>query len=166
MAGRSSFLEASAVVNRGEKVGLVGPKRRRQDHDLSPITREEEPETGRCRSIAHDGRLFLAGHRRDEGPDGFEATLDVRPGLRRGARAARTRARARRSRAREPDGSRWSIANGEAQAALRQNSAATASKRVRAKCLAGLGFEPAQMDGDVGRALGGWKMRVGSRASC
>ncbi len=48
--------------------------------------------------------------------------------------------------------------------ALRVDSAATALEARAREVLAGLGFAPAQMDGDVGALSGGWKMRVGARA--
>ena len=52
---------------------------------------------------------------------------------------------------------------GEAQARFEELGGYGLEARAR-EVLAGLGFAPEQVDGDVGTLSGGWKMRVGARA--
>ncbi len=54
---------------------------------------------------------------------------------------------------------------GDVQARFEELDGYALDGRAR-EVLAGLGFSPEMMDGDVGKLSGGWKMRVAWRGSC
>ena len=161
------FLEASAAVNRGEKVGLVGPNGAGKTTIFRLITREEEPDDGQ---ISIDRGVTVGYFSQDvgemKGKSVVEATLD-------GAGPVSDAARSSTS-----SSTRWPIPTrademdalveryGEVQARFDELGGYGLEARAR-EVLAGLGFAPEAMDGDVGalcRAAG----RCASpwRASC
>ena len=155
------FLEASAAVNRGEKVGLVGPNGAGKTTIFRLITREEEPDDGQ---IAVDRGVTVGYFSQDigelKGKSVVEATLDGAGTVSDAARSVHEleHALADPTRAHEIDAlvERY----GEAQTRFDELGGYRLEARAR-EVLAGLGFAPEAMDGDVGALSGGWKMRVG-----
>jgi len=155
------FLEASAAVNRGEKVGLVGPNGAGKTTIFRLITREEEPDDGQ---IAVDRGVTVGYFSQDigelKGKSVVEATLDGAGPVSDAARSVHEleHALADPTRAHEIDAlvERY----GEAQTRFDELGGYRLEARAR-EVLAGLGFAPEAMDGDVGALSGGWKMRVG-----
>ena len=155
------FLEASAAVNRGEKAGLVGPNGAGKTTIFRLITREEEPDDGQ---ISVDRGVSVGYFSQEigemKGKSVVEATLDGAGPVSDAARSLHEleHALADPSRAHELDAlvERY----GEAQARFEELGGYGLEARAR-EVLAGLGFGPEAMDGDVGALSGGWKMRVG-----
>ena len=154
------FLEASAALNDGEKVGLVGPNGAGKSTLFRLITREEEPDEGQVSvdrgvSIGHfsqdvgemKGRSAVAETMEGAGPVSAVAT----------ELAALEHAMADPARAGELEAlvDRF----GHVQARFEELGGYALEARAR-EILAGLGFSPEAMDGDVGALSGGWKMRV------
>jgi len=154
------FVEASAVVNRGEKVGLVGPNGAGKTTIFRMVMGDESPDDGEVRverglSLGYfsqdvgemAGRSVVAETMNGAGPiseiaaelQALEAAL--------GDPA-------------EADHMERHLARyGEVQARFEELDGYGLDARAR-EILAGLGFSQEQMDGDVGRLSGGWKMRV------
>jgi len=155
------FLEASAVVNRGEKVGLVGPNGAGKTTIFRLITREEEPDDGQ---VSIDRGTTVGYFSQDigemKGRTVVEATLDGAGPVSDAARALHELEHALADPARANQMESLVDRYGEAQARFEELGGYGLEARAR-EVLAGLGFEPAQMDGDVGALSGGWKMRVG-----
>jgi ATPase subunit of ABC transporter with duplicated ATPase domains len=154
------FLEASAVVNRGEKVGLVGPNGAGKTTLFRLLTREEEPDDGQ---VSVDRGVTLGYFSQDvgemKGRSVVEATLD---GAGPASAIARTLHELEHALA-DPEraGEMETLVEryGEAQARFEELGGYALESRAR-EVLAGLGFSPERMDGDVGALSGGWKMRV------
>ena len=154
------FLEASAAVNRGEKIGLVGPNGAGKTTLFRLITREEEPDDGQ---VAVERGNTIGYFSQDigelKGMSVVEATLD-------GAGPVSDAARALHQLERQLGDPALDEMDalierfGEAQARFEALGGYGLDARAR-EVLAGLGFAPTQMDGDVGSLSGGWKMRVG-----
>ena len=68
------FLEASAAVNRGEKIGLVGPNGSGKTTIFRLITREEEPDAGQ---IAIDRGVAIGYFSQDIGEMKDQSVLDA-----------------------------------------------------------------------------------------
>jgi ATPase subunit of ABC transporter with duplicated ATPase domains len=155
------FLEASAVVNRGEKVGLVGPNGAGKTTIFRLVTREEEPDDG---AIAIERGTTIGYFSQDvgemKGKTVVEATLDGAGPVSDAARALHELEHALADPARAGEMESLVERYGEAQARFEELGGYGLEARAR-EVLAGLGFDPAQMDGDVGALSGGWKMRVG-----
>ncbi len=155
------FLEASAAVNRGEKIGLVGPNGSGKTTVFRLITREEEPDGGQ---IAIDRGVAIGYFSQDIGEMKEQSVLD----------AALYGAGAVSHAARELHELEHALADptradeletlveryGEAQSRFESLGGYGLEARART-VLAGLGFAPEQILGDVGALSGGWKMRVG-----
>jgi ATPase subunit of ABC transporter with duplicated ATPase domains len=154
------FLEASASVKRGEKVGLVGPNGAGKTTLFRMIVREEEPDDGQ---IAVDRGVTIGYFSQDVGEmkerSVVEATLDgagpVSDAARRLHELEHALADPAQADAMETLVERF----GEAQARFEMLGGYALEARARA-VLAGLGFAPERMDADVGELSGGWKMRV------
>jgi ATPase subunit of ABC transporter with duplicated ATPase domains len=154
------FLDASAVVNRGEKIGLVGPNGSGKTTIFRLIAREEEPDAG---LVAIDRGVSVGYFSQDvgewSGKTTVEASLD---GAGPASDAARTLHELEHALA-DPDRADEMEALierfGEAQARFEELGGYGLEARAR-EVLAGLGFSAEQMDGDVGALSGGWKMRV------
>ena len=155
------FLEASAVVNRGEKVGLVGPNGAGKTTIFRLITGEEEPDDGQ---IAIDRGVTIGYFSQDvgemKGRSAVEATLDGAGPVSDAARVLHELESALADPARSDQMDALIEGYGEAQARFEQLGGYALEARAR-EVLAGLGFAPQQLDGDVGSLSGGWKMRVG-----
>ncbi len=154
------FLEASAVLNDGEKVGLIGPNGAGKSTLFRLVTREEEPDEGQVSidrgvSVGHfsqdvgemKGRTAVAEAMEGAGPvSAVAAEL-----------AVLEHAMADPGRADELEAlvDRF----GHVQARFEELGGYALEARAR-EILAGLGFSAEMMDGDVGALSGGWKMRV------
>jgi len=154
------FVEASAVVNRGEKVGLVGPNGAGKSTLFRLVTREEQPDEGQVSvdrgvTIGHfsqdvgemRGRSAVAETMDGAGPVSAVAAelAELEHALADPARADEMEALVERF--------------GHVQHRFDELGGYALDARAR-EILAGLGFTPEMMDGDVGTLSGGWKMRV------
>jgi ATPase subunit of ABC transporter with duplicated ATPase domains len=155
------FLEASAAVNRGEKVGLVGPNGAGKTTLFRLITREEEPDDGQ---VTVDRGVSVGYFSQDvgelKGMSVVEATLDGAGPVSDAARLLHELERQLGDPAHAEEMESLIERYGEAQARFESLGGYGFDARAR-EVLAGLGFAPEQMDGDVGALSGGWKMRVG-----
>jgi ATPase subunit of ABC transporter with duplicated ATPase domains len=153
------FVDASFQLNPGEKVGLVGPNGAGKTTIFRLITGEELPDEGSRRAPeAPHGGLLPAGRRRPRRP--HRARRDHRRGRRGGpARRRAGRARGQAGRRRRDDLDQVVERYGDVQARYQELGGYELEARAHA-ILAGLGFPAEQVDGDVGRLSGGWKMRV------
>src|SRR4051812_26857336 len=154
------FLDASAVVHRGEHVGLVGPNGAGKSTLFRLITKEEQPDEGRVSvdrgtSIGYfsqdvgemRGRSVVAETMAGAGP-----VSDVAAELRELEHAL-----ADPERAGEMD--RLLERFGAVQSRFEELGGYGLEARGR-EILAGIGFSQERMDADVGTLSGGWKMRV------
>jgi len=155
------FLEASAVVNRGEKVGLVGPNGAGKTTIFRLLTREEEPDDGQ---VVIDRGVTIGYFSQDigemKGQSVVEATLDGAGPVSEAARRLHELGLALADPERADQMDALVEAFGEAQERFESLGGYALEARAR-EVLAGLGFPPEQVDGDVGALSGGWKMRVG-----
>jgi ATPase subunit of ABC transporter with duplicated ATPase domains len=154
------FLEASAAVNRGEKVGLVGPNGSGKTTIFRMIMREEAPDGGQ---VSIDRGATIGYFSQDTGEmagrsvvaetmDGAGPVSEVATEL-----AALEHAMADPARMDELDALVERF--GHVQARFEELGGYALEARAR-EILAGLGFAEKVMDGDVGALSGGWKMRV------
>jgi ATPase subunit of ABC transporter with duplicated ATPase domains len=155
------FLEASAAVNRGEKIGLVGPNGAGKTTLLRLITREEDPDDGQ---VTVERGISIGYFSQDigemKGMSVVEATLDGAGPVSDTARALHELERQLGDPAHAEEMETLIERYGEAQARFESLGGYGLDARAR-EVLAGLGFAPDQVDGDVGALSGGWKMRVG-----
>jgi ATPase subunit of ABC transporter with duplicated ATPase domains len=157
---RLLFVEASAALLKGEKVGLVGPNGAGKSTLFRMITGEETPDEGQ---ISTDRGVAIGYFDQDVGEmAGRSAVLETMAGA--GAVSAAAAelkiieaALADPERADELE--QLVEAYGEAQARFEELDGYALEGRAR-EVLAGLNFTEAMMEGDVGALSGGWKMRV------
>ncbi|MGA8890436.1 MAG: ABC-F family ATP-binding cassette domain-containing protein [Anaeromyxobacteraceae bacterium] len=154
------FVEASAVVHRGEKVGLVGPNGAGKSTLFRLITREEEPDEGQ---VSVDRGVTVGHFSQDVGEmSGRSAVAETMDGAGPVSAVAAElheleHALADPERADEMEALVERF--GHVQARFDELGGYGLEARAR-EILAGLGFSPETMDGDVGALSGGWKMRV------
>jgi ATPase subunit of ABC transporter with duplicated ATPase domains len=154
------FLDASAVVHRGEHVGLVGPNGAGKSTLFRLITKEEQPDEGRVSVdrgttigyFSQDvgemrGRSVVAETMAGAGP-----VSDVAAELRELEHALADPGRA-------GEMERLLERFGAVQSRFEELGGYGLEARAR-EILAGLGFSQDRMDADVGSLSGGWKMRV------
>jgi ATPase subunit of ABC transporter with duplicated ATPase domains len=154
------FIEASAVLLKGEKVGLVGPNGAGKTTLFRMITGEELPDEGQ---VAVDRGITIGYFSQDVGEmSGRSAVSEAMDGAGPvSAVAAELKeleaAMADPDRADEMDDiiARY----GEVQGRFEELDGYALEGRAR-EVLAGLSFSQEMMDGDVGALSGGWKMRV------
>jgi ATPase subunit of ABC transporter with duplicated ATPase domains len=155
------FLEASAAVNRGEKIGLVGPNGAGKTTLFRLITREEEPDDGQ---VTIERGVTVGYFSQDvgemKGMSVVDATLDGAGPVSDAGRALHELERQLADPAHAGEMEALIERYGEAQARFESLGGYGLDARART-VLAGLGFAPEPMDGDVGALSGGWKMRVG-----
>ncbi|HXO68087.1 MAG TPA: ATP-binding cassette domain-containing protein, partial [Bradyrhizobium sp.] len=154
------FIEASAALQRGEKVGLVGPNGSGKTTLFRMITGEEQPDEGQ---VAVDRGVTIGYFSQDVGEmSGRSAVAEVMDGA---GPVAEVAAELRELEHAMADPERLDemediIARyGEVQHRFEELDGYALEGRAR-EVLAGLGFSEEMMDGDVGKLSGGWKMRV------
>ena len=154
------FVEASAVVHRGEKVGLVGPNGAGKSTLFRLVTRQESPDEGQ---VAVDRGVTVGHFSQDVGEmSGRSAVAETMDGAGPVSEVAAElheleHALADPERADELDALVERF--GHVQARFDELGGYALEARAR-EILAGLGFTQEMMDGDVGSLSGGWKMRV------
>ena len=154
------FVEASAVIHRGEKVGLVGPNGAGKSTLFRLVTREEEPDEGQ---VSIDRGVTIGHFSQDVGEmSGRTAVAETMDGAGPVSRVAAElheleHALADPDRADEMDALVERF--GHVQARFDELGGYALESRAQ-EILAGLGFSPEMMAGDVGALSGGWKMRV------
>ncbi len=154
------FIEASAALQRGEKVGLVGPNGSGKTTLFRLITGEELPDEGQ---VAVDRGITIGYFSQDVGEmAGRSAISEVMDGAGPVSTVAAElkeleTAMADPDRADEMDAiiTRY----GEVQHRFEELGGYELEGRAR-EVLAGLSFTDEMVDGDVGALSGGWKMRV------
>jgi ATPase subunit of ABC transporter with duplicated ATPase domains len=155
------FVEASAAIHRGEKVGLVGPNGAGKSTIFRMIVREESPDEGQ---VSIDRNLTIGYFSQDVGEmAGRPVVAEVMAGAGAVADAAAELKRleeALADPARADELEKLLGRFGEAQARFDELGGYALEARAR-EILAGLGFSQEVQDGDVARLSGGWKMRVG-----
>jgi ATPase subunit of ABC transporter with duplicated ATPase domains len=154
------FIEASAALHKGEKIGLVGPNGAGKTTLFRMITSREEPDEGQ---VSVDRGITIGYFSQDVGEmQGRSAVSEVMDSAGPVSSVAAElkdleAAMADPDRADEMDDliQRY----GEVQAQFEELDGYAMDSRAR-EVLAGLGFSQEMMDGDVGALSGGWKMRV------
>src|SRR3954471_6126605 len=154
------FIETSAALQRGEKVGLVGPNGSGKTTLFRLITGEEHPDEGQ---VAVDRGVTIGYFSQDVGEmSGRSAVAEVMDGAGPVAQVAAELKDLEHAMA-DPDRvdeMEAIIARyGEVQARFEELGGYALEGRAR-EVLAGLSFSQDMMDGDVGTLSGGWKMRV------
>src|SRR5712672_3523903 len=154
------FIEASAALQKGKKVGLVGPNGSGKTTLFRMITGQEQPDEGQ---VAVDRGVTIGYFSQDVGEmSGRSAVSEVIDGAGpvsivaaelKGLEAAMA------DPARAGDMESIVARFGEVQARFEELDGYALEGRAR-EVLAGLSFSPEMMDGDVGALSGGWKMRV------
>ncbi|KQZ01601.1 glycosyl transferase family 1 [Pseudolabrys sp. Root1462] len=159
------FIEASAALHRGEKVGLVGPNGAGKTTLFRLMTGQEEPDEGQ---VAVDRGITIGYFSQDVGEmagrsavaevmDGVGPVSEVAAELKELEAAMSNPDLADPERAGEMEAiiERY----GEVQQRFTELDGYALESRAR-EVLAGLSFSQEMMDGDVGKLSGGWKMRV------
>jgi ATPase subunit of ABC transporter with duplicated ATPase domains len=154
------FVEASAVVHDGEKVGLVGPNGAGKSTLFRLVTKQETPDEGQ---VAVDRGVSVGHFSQDVGEmSGRSAVAETMDGAGPvSAVAAELHAleHALADPARQDELDVLVERFGHVQARFDELGGYALEARAR-EILAGLGFSQEMMDGDVGALSGGWKMRV------
>ncbi len=154
------FIEASAALLKGEKVGLVGPNGAGKTTLFRMITGQEQPDEGQ---VSVERGMTIGYFSQDVGEmSGRSAVAEVMDGAGPvSAVAAELKelelAMADPDRADDMDD--IVMQYGEVQARFEELGGYALEGRAR-EVLAGLSFSQEMMDGDVGALSGGWKMRV------
>ena len=159
-SSRLLFIEASAALYKGEKVGLVGPNGAGKTTLFRMITGEEAPDEG---NVSVDRGITIGYFSQDIGESaGHSAVTAVMDGIGPVSALAAEMADLEHAMA-DPDRADEMddiIARyGEVQAQFEELDGYALDGRAR-EVLAGLGFSQEMMDGDVAKLSGGWKMRV------
>ncbi len=161
LGDRILFIEASAALNRGEKIGLVGPNGAGKTTIFRLIAGQEQPDEGQ---VSVERGLTIGYFSQDIGEmAGRSAVAETMAGAGPVSEIA-AELKDLETRMGDPDHADEleSLIErfGEAQARFEELGGYALEARAR-ETLAGLGFDQAMMDGDVGALSGGWKMRVG-----
>jgi ATPase subunit of ABC transporter with duplicated ATPase domains len=154
------FIEASAALHKGEKIGLVGPNGSGKTTLFRMITGEEAPDEGQ---VAVDRGVSIGYFSQDVGEmAGRSAVAEVMDGV---GPVSEIGAELRELEAAMSDPERAGEMDaiieryGEVQHRFQELDGYSLEGRAR-EVLAGLSFSQDMMDGDVGALSGGWKMRV------
>jgi ATPase subunit of ABC transporter with duplicated ATPase domains len=154
------FVEASAAIHRGEKVGLVGPNGAGKSTIFRLIMGEESPDDGQ---VSIDRNVTIGYFSQDVGEmAGRPVVAEVMAGAGPVSEVAAELKKLEEALA-DPD-------NGDKMEALLERFGTVQARfddlggyalEARAReILAGLGFSQESMDADVAQLSGGWKMRV------
>ncbi|BBU60516.1 ATP-binding protein [Methylosinus sp. C49] len=154
------FIETSAALLPGEKVGLVGPNGAGKTTLFRMIAGQERPDEGQ---VSVDRGVTIGYFNQDVGEmAGRSAVAEVMDGAGPVSAVAAELAELEAAMA-DPDAAENFDAilerYGEVQARFEELDGYALDGRAR-EVLAGLGFSQDMMDGDVGALSGGWKMRV------
>ena len=154
------FIEASAALNKGEKVGLVGPNGSGKTTLFRLITGQEQADEGQ---VSTDRGITIGYFSQDTGAmAGRSAVAEVMDGAGPVSAVAAELAELEAAMA-DPDRADEMDAiverYGEVQGRFEELGGYALEGRAR-EVLAGLSFAPDMMDGDVAKLSGGWKMRV------
>jgi ATPase subunit of ABC transporter with duplicated ATPase domains len=154
------FIEASGALQKGEKIGLVGPNGSGKTTLFRMITGQELPDEGQ---VSVDRGVTIGYFSQDVGEmSGRSAVSEVMDGA---GPVSGIAAELRELEAAMVDPARVDEMEqileryGEVQARFQDLDGYALDARAR-EVLAGLSFSPEMMDGDVGKLSGGWKMRV------
>ena len=154
------FIEASAALQRGEKIGLVGPNGSGKTTLFRLITGEDEPDEGQ---VVVERGVTIGYFSQDVGEmSGRSAVAEVMDGA---GPVAEVAAELKELEAAMTDPDRADEMDeileryGEVQHRFEELDGYALEGRAR-EVLAGLSFSQEMMDGDVGALSGGWKMRV------
>src|SRR5215469_15617093 len=154
------FIEASAALQRGEKIGLVGPNGSGKTTLFRMITGQEFPDEGQ---VSVDRGVTIGYFSQDVGEmAGRSAVAEVMDGA---GPVSTVASELRELEAAMADPDRLDEMDqiieryGEVQARYEELDGYGLESRAR-EVLAGLSFSQEMMDGDVGKLSGGWKMRV------
>jgi ATPase subunit of ABC transporter with duplicated ATPase domains len=153
-------MDASCALYKGEKVGLVGPNGSGKSTVFRMILKDEHPDTGQ---VSVDRGTTIGYFSQDVGEmSGMSVVAATLDGAGPVAEAGK-RMRELEGKLADPElaGQMDRLVEefGEAQARFEELGGYALDARAR-EILAGLGFDPDVMDGDVGALSGGWKMRV------
>ncbi|MSP73806.1 MAG: ABC-F family ATP-binding cassette domain-containing protein, partial [Myxococcales bacterium] len=155
--GQILFIEADLQINAGEKIGLVGPNGSGKTTIFRMITGEEEPDEG---EVSRPKRVTIGYFRQDVGDlRGRSVLAETIAGAGEVAEVGEQLALTER-RMTEGDVSEALL---ERYGSLQERFESLGGYELEARAqtvLAGLGFGPEQISGDVGKQSGGWKMRV------
>lgn len=153
------FIEASATLQKGEKIGLVGPNGAGKTTLFRMIIGQEQPDEGQ---VSVDRGVSIGYFSQDIGEmAGRSAVAEVMEGAG-PAGALIAELSALEAAMSDPDCPNMDAVierYGDVQAKFQELDGYSLDARAR-DVLAGLGFTPEMMDGDVGALSGGWKMRV------
>jgi ATPase subunit of ABC transporter with duplicated ATPase domains len=154
------FVEASAALQRGEKIGLVGPNGSGKTTLFRMVTGADLPDEGQ---VSVDRGVTVGYFSQDVGEmSGHSAVAEVMNGA---GPVSEVAAEMKELEAAMADPDRVDemdeiIARyGEVQARFEELDGYALEGRAR-EVLSGLSFSQEMMDGDVGNLSGGWKMRV------
>ncbi len=157
---RILYIEASAALNRGEKIGLVGPNGSGKTTLFRMITGQEVPDEGQ---VSTEKNITIGYFSQDVGEmAGVSAVTEVMDGA---GPVSIVSAELRELEAAMIDPDRMDEMDqiieryGEVQARYEELDGYGLESRAR-EVLAGLSFAQEMIDGDVGKLSGGWKMRV------
>jgi ATPase subunit of ABC transporter with duplicated ATPase domains len=154
------FIEAVAVLQKGEKAGLVGPNGAGKTTLFRMITGTEQPDEGQ---VSVDRGVSIGYFSQDVGEmSGRSAVAEVMDGAGPVSVVAlelRELEAAMADPERADDMDEIIARYGEVQARFEELDGYALETRAR-EVLAGLSFSQEMMDGDVGALSGGWKMRV------
>ncbi|ULO23607.1 ABC-F family ATP-binding cassette domain-containing protein [Methylocystis sp. SB2] len=154
------FIEASATLLKGERVGLVGPNGAGKTTLFRMITGQEHPDEGQ---VAVDRGVTIGYFNQDVGEmSGRSAVSEVMDGAG-PVSAVASELKQLEDAMVDPDQADDIEAiierYGEVQGRFEELDGYALEGRAR-EILAGLSFTQEMMDGDVGALSGGWKMRV------
>lgn len=154
------FIEASAALSKGEKIGLVGPNGAGKTTLFRMIAGEELPDEGQ---VSTDRGITIGYFSQDVGEmSGRSAVAEVMNGA---GPVSEVAAELRELEAAMADPDKADAMDeiiaryGEVQHRFEELDGYALDGRAR-EALSGLGFSQEMMDGDVGKLSGGWKMRV------
>ena len=157
---RILYIEASAALNRGEKIGLVGPNGSGKTTLFRMMTGEEQPDEGQ---VVVEKGMTVGYFNQDVGEmSGRSAVAEVMEGA---GPVSEVAAELRQLEAAMSDPDRIDEMDaiieryGEVQARYEELDGYALEGRAR-EVLDGLSFSQEMMDGDVAKLSGGWKMRV------
>ncbi len=154
------FIEAAAVLQKGEKAGLVGPNGAGKTTLFRMITGQEQPDEGQ---VSVDRGVSIGYFSQDVGEmSGRSAVAEVMDGAGPVSAVAvelKELEAAMADPERADDMDEIIARYGEVQARFEELDGYALETRAR-EVLAGLSFSQEMMEGDVGALSGGWKMRV------